>query len=347
MTRRPPLRDVAQLAGVSEPTVSRVLNGKPGVAARTRERVLRALTELGFTELPTPSSDARRRVGIVTGELTNPVFPSLITAISSRLARHDYVSMSSVDATELQDERRYAREFLDAGVDGLVFLAGGHAERTARTDLYDELTVEGVPIVLVNGGPTGLPVPHVWCDETIAADRSIEHLVSLGHRSIGCVLGASRFLSTARFMAGYEQATERLGVVDGRVGTIETSFSFEGGRAGAARLIKAGATGIVCANDLMALGAIEAVRALGLDVPDDVSVIGFDGTDMTATTDPPLSTLRQPFSDMGDLVADALLSEIAGVHRYRDHYVFAPDLVARRSSGAAPSTVPDPVAAPA
>ena len=337
MTRRPPLRDVAQLAGVSEPTVSRVLNGKPGVADRTRDRVLAALAELGFRELPTPAPGARKRVGVISGELTNPVFPELITAISARLARHDYTAMVAVDTTELHDERRYAREFLDMGVDGLVFLSGGHAERVARTELYDELTVQGVPIVLVNGGPTGLPVPHVWCDETLAAEQSIEHLVSLGHRSIGCVLGPSRFLTTTRFMAGYEQATQRLGVVDGRVGTVETSFSFEGGRAGATRLLKAGATGIVCANDLMALGAIEAARTLGLDVPGDVSAIGFDGTAMTATTDPPLSTLRQPFSDMGDLVADALLSEIAGVHRYRDHYVFAPDLVARRSTGAAPA----------
>lgn len=342
--RRPPLRDVAQLAGVSEPTVSRVLNGKTGVAERTRERVVAALSELGFTQIPTPSSDARRRVGIITGELTNPVFPELITAISARLARHDYVATIAVDATELHDERRYARDYLEMGVDGLVFVAGGHAERTARTALYDELTVQGMPIVLVNGGPTGLPVPHVWCDETIAAERSIEHLVSLGHSSIGCVLGPSRYLSTARFMAGYEQAMRRLGVADGRIGTIETTFSFEGGRAGATRLLNAGATGIVCANDLMAMGAIEAARTLGRSVPGDVSVIGFDGTDFTAMTDPPLTTLRQPFSDMGDLIADALLSEIAGVHRYRDHYVFAPDLVARRSAGAAPiavrSTVP-------
>lgn len=317
--------------------MSRVLNGKPGVAARTRERVISALSDLGFTEIPSPSADARQRVGIVSGELGNPVFPALVTAISQRLARHDYVAMHAVDTTELHDEVRYVREYLDMGVDGVVFVAGRHAEREAHTALYDELTVQGVPIVLVNGGPTGLPVPHVWCDETIAADQAIEHLVSLGHRSIGCVLGPGRYLSTVRFMAGYERSMQRLGVGDGRVGAIETTFSFEGGRAGATRLLTAGATGIVCANDLMAMGAIEATRAMGLGVPEDISVIGYDGTDFTATTNPPLTTVRQPFTDMGDLVADALLSEIAGVHRYRDHYVFAPDLVARRSSGAAPA----------
>ncbi|MEM9132649.1 MAG: LacI family DNA-binding transcriptional regulator [Actinomycetota bacterium] len=336
MAARPPLRDVAALAGVSEPTVSRVLNGRDGVAARTRDRVLAALAELGFDTDTAVDAARLHRVGIVTGELTNPVFPKLANAISERLARHDYVATIAVDTTELHNEDRYVRDYLEMGVDGFVFVAGAHAADAPQTALYDELLLQGVPFVLVNGGPTGLPVPHVWCDETIAAERSVQHLVSLGHRSIGCVLGPGRYLSTARFTAGYERAMIDIGPEEGRLGTIETRFSFEGGRAGAIRMINAGATGIVCANDLMAMGAVEAARSLGLDVPTDVSVIGFDGTDFTATTNPPLTTMRQPFDEMGDLVADALLSEIAGVHRFRDHYVFAPDLVSRRSAGAAP-----------
>lgn len=333
--RRPPLREVAALAGVSEPTVSRVMNGRDGVATSTRDRVLAALAELGFDPTPDLGPGALRRVGIITGELTNPVFPKLINAISERLARNDYVATIGVDTTELHPESRYVREYIEMGVDGFVFIAGGHAERKPLNHLYDELIVQGVPIVLVNGGPTGLPVPHVWCDETVAAERSIEHLISLGHRSIGCVLGPSRYLSTARFMKGYERAMTRLGAGGGRVGTIETTFSFEGGRAGATRLLDAGATGIVCANDLMAMGSVEAARSAGFDVPGEISVVGYDGTDFTATTSPPLTTMRQPFDEMGDLIADALLSEIAGVHRYRDHYVFAPDLVVRRSTGSA------------
>ncbi|MEM9651747.1 MAG: LacI family DNA-binding transcriptional regulator [Actinomycetota bacterium] len=335
MAARPPLRDVAALAGVSEPTVSRVLNGKDGVAAATRERVLAALTELGFDTAATIGAGRLNRVGIITGELTNPVFPKMVNAISERLARHDYVASVAVNTTELHPEDRYVQDFIEMGVDGFVFVAGAHAAADPRTELYDELIVQGVPMVLVNGGPTGLPVPHVWCDESTAAERAIEHLASLGHRSIGCVLGPNRYLSTTRFAAGYDRVIARLGLEDGRVGTIETTFSFEGGRAGAIRLINAGASAVVCANDLMAMGTIEAARSLGLDVPADISVVGFDGTDFTATTNPPLTTMRQPFDEMGDLVADALLSEIAGVGRFRDHYVFAPDLVARRSTGAA------------
>lgn len=335
MKRRPPLRQVAEMAGVSEPTVSRVINGRDGVASATRDRVLASLAELGFDSTPEPTSDHLQRVGIVTGELTNPVFPKLANGVSERLARNDYVATVAVNTTELHNEARYVRDYVATGVDGLVFIAGGHAERTPRVELYEELIDQGIPIVLVNGGPTGLAVPHVWCDETLAAERSIEHLVSLGHRAIGCVLGPNRYRSTARFEQGYSRAMDRLGQQGEPVGTIESTFSFEGGRAGAVRLIQAGATGIVCANDLMAMGAVEAARSVGLSVPAEISVIGYDGTEFTATTNPPLTTMRQPFDEMGDLVADALLSEIAGVHRFRDHYVFAPDLVVRGSTGAA------------
>ncbi len=335
-TRRPPLRDVARRAKVSEPTVSRVLNGREGVAPATRDRVLAALTEFGYTAVPKPAKTRRGAVGIVSAELTNPVFPLLVHEVVERLARHGVVATVGVAATGLASEERYVEEFGESGVDGIVFIAGRHAEQGADLTSYERLIDKGIPIVLVNGGPVPLPVPQIRCDETQAAQRAMEHLIALGHRRIGCVLGPTRYLATARFITGYERAAARA-ALDVSADTIAHSvFTYEGGRAGATRLLDQDVTAMICGNDLMALGAIGACRARGLVVPADVSIVGYDGTDFTATADPPLTTMRQPFTDMGELVADALVAQIEGSNRYLDTYVFSPELLARSTTGRAP-----------
>lgn len=319
---------------MSEPTVSRVLNGRHGVAERTRARVIQALSELGYTDVPSPGRVSRGAVGIISGELTNPVFSELTQRISERLARHDIVTSIGVASTDLLAEERYVEEFVNVGVDGLIFLTGRHAEFEGDLGIYERLVAQAMPFVLVNGSRTGLPVPHIVSDEEMAAGRAVDHLVSLGHRRIGCVLGTRRYVSAHRFEEGYDRALARHEIQRPDVAMVETAFTFEGGRAGATRLLSNGLTALICGNDLMALGAVQAARSLSLAIPGEVSVVGYDGTDFTATTEPPLTTLRQPFGDMGEMVADAMVSEINGTHRYRDTYLFVAELLARRSTGA-------------
>lgn len=338
---RPPLKDVANLAGVSEPTVSRVLNGRAGVAEATRRRVVAALEGLGYGVPEAPRRMPRNAVGIISGEITNPVFPALTHEVSARLARHGIVSTIGVAATDTGTEEQYVEEFRRVDVDGIVFIAGRHSETGGDLGTYRRFADEQMPFVLVNGADTGLDVPHVWADEAIAARRAVEHLASLGHERIGCVLGSGRYVTTSRFIDGFTAALAGADLERRADDVVGTSFTLEGGRAGAHRLLGQGITGILCANDLMALGAIQAVERSGRTVPADVSVIGYDGTDMTATTSPPLTTLRQPFADMGDIIADALVSEIDGTCRFRDRYVFEPELVVRGSTGP-PRTGSDP-----
>ncbi|MEM9563511.1 MAG: LacI family DNA-binding transcriptional regulator [Actinomycetota bacterium] len=335
-TRRPPLRDVAALAHVSEPTVSRVLNGRSGVANATRTRVLAALAELGYTDVPEPGRVRRGAVGIVSPELTNPVFPRLIHEIAEHLAHHGTVATVGVASTGLADEARYLAEFADTAVDGLVLIGGSHALQPVDLEPYTRLIGEKAPLVLVNGAPVDLPVPQIRCDEARAAERATDHLVSLGHERIGCLLGPARYHATTRFIDGFERAAGRHGLATGPDHVAESVFTREGGRAGATRLLDRGMTAVICGNDLMALGAVAAARAEGLSVPQDFSVVGYDGTDFTATSDPPLTTLRQPFAQMGALVADAVAAEIDGSDRFRDSYVFTPELLARNTTGPAP-----------
>lgn len=322
--------------------MSRVLNGRTGVAIRTRERVANALAELGFEHLPEPAEHrplrpaTRGTVGIITGELVNPVFPELAHRIMERLTGHDLLTTIGVADRHLADEQRYVEEFLNAGVDGLVFIAGRHAETGGDHTVYKELLANEIPFVLVNGADSGLPVPHIWADESIAAERAVAHLITLGHTKIGCVLGTTRFVPTNRFITGYERAMAAAGLEVPKAAIMHTSFTFEGGLASGRSLVSREFTGLICGNDLMALGAVTAARRLHRSVPGDVSIVGYDGTPTSSISDPPLTTVRQPYEAMGQMISDALISEIDQSHQFRQNLVFDPVLVVRSSTGQAP-----------
>jgi DNA-binding LacI/PurR family transcriptional regulator len=337
---RPPLKDVASLAGVSEPTVSRVLNGRLGVAPATRARVVDALHELGYHGVvPEPRPESRNTIGVVCGEFLNPIFATFTHHISADLGRRGYLTTVAVTDRELIPEERCVAELVDANVDGIVFIAGHHAEVDGTLDHYRELVDGGTPVVLVNGRATDLPVPHVRCDEEAGARKAVTHLLRLGHRRIGCLLGSQRYIPTRRFIDGYRHTLASHGVDEPDDAIVDAPFTLEGGRAGATRLLDRGFTAMICGNDLMALGAVVAA-ATTTGSPSDVSVVGYDGTEFTTHTNPPLTTLRQPFEDMARLVSDALVSEIDGTRRFRDHFVFEPQLLSRESTHPARLAVP-------
>lgn len=326
---RPPLKQVAELAGVSEPTVSRVLNGREGVSRRTRARVVEVLESLGYDRTPEPRPHRRGVIGMVCGDFLNPAFSAFVHHISTELARRNHLTSVVITDRELVPEERCVRELEHSGVDGFVFLAGRHAEIDGDLSHYERLHAAGLPVVLVNGTATDLDVPHVRCDERAGARLAVSHLIKLGHTRIGCLLGSRRYVPTVRFVEGYRETLAEHGLDEPPDAIVETTFTLEGGRAGATRLLDNGITAVLAGNDLMALGAVLASRVR--DEP-PLSVIGYDGTDMTQLTDPPLTTLRQPFEDMAQLIVDAVLAEADGVHRFRDHYVFEPQLVARAST---------------
>jgi alanine racemase len=175
---------------------------------------------------------------------------------------------------------------------------------------------------------------------------AVGHLAALGHRRIGLISGHTRYLPVQRKMAGYRAAMRSvLGASDQILDdSVELSlfFGVEGGQAAAARLLDKGVTGIVCGSDLMALGAIRAVRQRGREVPGDVSVVGYDNSTLMAFTDPPLTTVRQQVPQMAVAAVRALVDEIRGNPAPYSEYLFRPELIVRGSTGAAP-----PVSMPA
>jgi len=330
------LADIARQAGVSEATVSRVFNDKPGVSAETRQAVLTALDVLGFQRPERLRKRSAGLVGLVVPELDNPIFPAFAQVIESALAQSGFTPVLCTQTPGGVTEDEYVEMLLDRQVSGIVFVSGLNADTSADPDRYRKLISRPLPVAFINGYIEGVEAPFISCDDYAAGQMAVRHLASLGHQRIGLISGPGRFLPVQRKLAGYREAMREIfGLDEAELeDLVELSlFGVEGGDAAAARLIERGVTGIACGSDLMALGAIRAARSRGLSVPGDVSVVGYDDSPLIAFTDPPLTTLRQPVIAMGTAAVRALVDEISGDPAPHSEYVFRPELVVRGSTG--------------
>ncbi len=268
MTRAPARRlaEVATKVGVSEATVSRVLNGKAGVSEATREAVLTALDVLGY-ERPTQLRGERARlIGLVLPELQNPIFPALAEVIGGGLAQRGFTPVLCTRTAGGLSEADYVSMLLDQHASGLVFAGGNCAEADAPHDHYRLLHSRGIPVVLLNAAVEHLDFPRVSTDDANAVEQSYRHLASLGHQRIGLVVGPEDHMPSRRKVAAFTEHAERGGT---SVAPVEHAlFSLEGGQAATSRMLRHGVTGIICGSDVLALGAIRAVRRAGLSVPE-------------------------------------------------------------------------------
>ncbi|GGK80843.1 LacI family DNA-binding transcriptional regulator [Mangrovihabitans endophyticus] len=336
MTKR--LAEVAKKAGVSEATVSRVLNGRNGVSESTRASVLTALDVLGY-ERPTKLRGERGRlVGLVLPELQNPIFPALAEVVTASLAQRGFTPALCARTIGGVPERDYIEMLLDHQVSGVVFAGGSYALAEAEHDHYRQLLDRRMPVVMVNAG-VNAGFPHISTDDAVAVEQAYGHLRSLGHDRVGLVMGPAdhvpsrRKLTALAEVAGWEGAEAQWPVE-------RTNFSMESARLAASRLIQRGVTGMICASDVLALGSIRAARRLGRDVPGDVSIVGYDDSALMTCTDPPLTTVRQPIELMGQAAVDILVNQIEGAAATTDELLFEPELVVRGSTGPAPVGAP-------
>jgi DNA-binding LacI/PurR family transcriptional regulator len=331
------LADIAAQAGVSEATVSRVLNGKPGVAATTRQSVLAALDVLGYERPVRLRQRSAGLVGLITPELENPIFPALAQVIGQALTRQGYTPVLATQTPGGSTEDELTEMLVDRGVAGIIFVSGLHADTSADMQRYEQLRAQGVPFVLVDGFSPKVQAPFISPDDRAAMSLAVTHLVSLGHTRIGLALGPKRFVPVQRKIEGFVRTMQdQLGLAAAAVETelVQHSlYTLEGGQAAA---LDRDCTAVVCASDMMALGAIRAARQRGLQVPQDVSVVGFDDSPLIAFTDPPLTTVRKPVPAMGQAAVRTLLEEIGGTPAPHSEFVFMPELVVRGSTASAP-----------
>jgi DNA-binding LacI/PurR family transcriptional regulator len=320
------LGDVAENAGVSQATASRVLNGRGGVAHDTRSAVISAAQLLGYRRGQTRQG---RVIGVVLPELVNPIFATFGHRFATSLAQTGYTPVLCSQTVGGVSEDDWVEMLLEREMAGLIVVSGQHADTHASSDRYQRLIDRHIPLVLVNGHVDDLKAVFVSDDDHDAMRMAVAHLTELGHERIGLAAGPGHYVPVIRKVEGFAAA------VRDRKPLVEHSlFTIEGGRAAAGVLLNKGATAIVCASDLMALGAIQAARSRGLTIPRDLSVVGYDDSPMMAFTDPALTTVRQNVPAMCNAAVRALLEQLAGRSLLRQEYLFHPELVVRGSTGA-------------
>lgn len=328
--------DIAQHAGVSTATVSRVLNERGGVSEATRRSVLTAIDVLGYERPVVLRSRSTGLIGVLVPEMRNPIFPALAEAIEVELAHHGYNHLLCTRNPGLPGERAYIDMLTEHGVAGMIFVSGVHSDSTAETAQYQELIAAGMPLAFINGYTSDLDAIFVSTDDAAAMHLAVRHLANLGHTRIGCAVGPERYVPAARKLAGFRIAMARH--LSGETGAEHiTSFTVQGGHAAAVDLVQRGCTAVVCASDFMAIGAIQGIQSLGLAVPDDVSVIGYDGSFFFAYTHPALTSVRQDTGAIASTTIAALTDEIAGRTPPHTELLIAPELIARESTGPIPS----------
>ena len=336
------LAEIAERAGVSVSTVSRVLNNKPGVNERTRNAVLTALDVLGYDAPHRLTMRAVGLVGLVIPELENPFFPRIAHLIEKNFAGSGYSPVLCSQSLDGVGEDDYVPILLEHGVAGIIFVSGLHAIDGIDPARYQRLLDRGLPLVCVNGFVPGLAAGFVANDDATGTDLAVAHLASMGHARIGIAVGQMRYTPVLRKLAGFSAAMRRhidRALTDEALAevTSSTTFTVEGGALAATQLLDRGVTAIVCGSDVMALGAIRAVRQRGLRVPEDVSVVGADDSLLTEFTDPPLTTVRQPAIAMARAAVSSLLDQIRGEAPAPGELLLQPELVVRGSTGRAPA----------
>jgi DNA-binding LacI/PurR family transcriptional regulator len=331
------LADVAKQAGVSEATVSRVLNGKPGISDTTRAAVLTALDVIGYERPTNLRGRKARMVGLVVPELQNPIFPALADVVSGGLAQRGFNAVLCT-RTGSMSEAEYVEMLLERQVSGMIFAGGQYSEADAPHDHYTRLLQLRLPVVLINAAADHLDFPRVSTDDAVAMEQAYSHLASLGHERIGLVLGPPDHVPSRRKLAAFERIVTATRGEPPDDNLVERAmFSLEGGHAATTKLIDRGATAIICASDPLALGAIRAARRAGLSVPGGLSVVGYDDSAFMSCTDPPLTTVRQPIEAIGRAAVAILVGQIEGARASAEELFFEPEIVARGSTANAPA----------
>ncbi|WP_030681931.1 LacI family DNA-binding transcriptional regulator [Streptomyces sp. NRRL B-1347] len=339
---RPTLEEVAARAGVGRGTVSRVINGSPRVSAHTRAAVEEAVAELGYVPNTAARALAANRtdsIAVVVPEpesrfFAEPYFSDIIHGVGVALADTDLQLLLTFAGGDR--ERRRLAQYLSAHrVDG-VLLVSVHAD-DPLPDLLQQLEI---PAVISGRRRADEPLASVDSDNFAGARAAVTHLLARGRRRIATITGRLDVYGAQRRLDGYRDALAEAGYEPDEALTAPADFTEEGGRRAMADLLarRPDLDAVFAASDVMAAGARQVLRRAGRRIPDDVALVGFDDSAIARHMDPPLTSVRQPIVEMGRVMTDVLLAEIAdprpaAARRLaRQQIVLPTDLVHRASS---------------
>lgn len=330
--RQPSIKDIARLARVSHPTVSRALQNSPLVNVKTAERIRKIARESGYRASAVARGLVTRRtrtIGLVVTSIADPFTGEVVSGIEQAANDHGYCVFLADSNADPAREAKIVQSFAEQRVDGIIVTSS----RVGA--LYLPLLSEMmVPIVLVNDQYPGAFVHSVMICNQEGARAVTGHLTGLGHKRIAYIGDQFGYQSDAERLAGYQEALEAAGI------PFRPELAIHGNSTPASALcamdqllaLSHPPTAVFCYNDITALGALRSIRMHGLRVPQDISIAGFDDLFIASYTDPPLTTVRQPMRRMGQLAMEnliGLMSERESVVRVR----VKPELIVRESTG--------------
>ena len=333
------IQDVARAAGVSAMTVSRVVNGEKNVRDSTREAVLGAVKKLNYS----PNTAAR---SLAAGEATqigllysNPsaayLSQFLVGALDGARRTGSHLLIEACEGTSPQEQAEATRRFAQTDVDGVIL----PPPLSESDPVKMELEAAGIPIVCVEGGLAGDGCLNVRIDDYGAAAAMTRHLLDLGHRRIGFIKGFPGHIATVERFRGFTAALAEFGLDPSQAPVEQGQFTYRSGLTAAERMLSRSEppTAIFASNDDMAAATVNVAHRWGLEVPDDLSVVGFDDTAPATTVWPELTTVRQPIAAMADAALQLLLSDIRarriGGPSPEGDQVLDHELILRQSSG--------------
>jgi LacI family transcriptional regulator len=336
----PTLEEVARLTGVSRSTVSRVINNHPNVRPETRERVQQAIRQSGYRPHPVARSlvtKCTQIIGMVIPEavttlFTDPFFPLLLRGATETCNAHRYQLLLSLFSDPAGREEMYQRVLRHGYLDGVLV-----ASTSLDDPLIPNLLRDQIPFVSV-GRHTDKHVHYIDVDNVGGARMAVEHLIRLGHRRIATITGRLDMIAGQDRLEGYRQALQARGIPVEEDLIVEGDFSKSSGVMGIQRLLPASPDAVFVASDMMAIGALKALRQAGCQVPHDVALIGFDDIPAASVIEPALTTVRQPIERMGSMAVDLLLSvlENSSEEEAPAHRIILPtELVVRASCDSA------------
>jgi LacI family transcriptional regulator len=306
----PSILEVAKLAGVSPATVSRVLHNYPHIRDEVRAKVLEAIDKLGYE----PNRVAQRLratdshlIGMIVTDITNPFFNTIMASIENVFFNKGFSLMMSNTASDPEKERAYLSMMDNEGVAGLVI-----ATTSENVDEVTALADKGLPIVIIDRRMSNGKVDMVLSDNIAGACSAVEHLIKLGHTRIGHIGGPLRLTSGRERYQGYQQAMREAGlpIDDGwvRFGDHKHQSGYEQ----TLELLNSNPTltALFIENNMMTLGALNAIHDGGRRIPDDIAIVGFDDMPWAMSLNPPLTTVAQATYDIGTRVATRLLERI-------------------------------------
>ena len=329
--------DVAERAGVGIATVSRVLNDSPRVREATRQRVLAAIEELNYypgAAARTLLSGRTRTIGFILCQSPNRIFadaflPEVLRGVGDAVQESGFrVLVHSVE--DVSAPQAYIRLVREKHTDGII-LSGPRSD----DQQLPRLKAEGFPVVLLGQLP-GSDIPFVDVDNVGAARRAVNHLLGLGHRRVGMITNAPLVYTAARDrLAGYRQMLEEAGIPLNEEFVCYGDFREESGRVAMSQLLDLPEppTAVFVASDMVAFGALVAIKQRGLTIPDDVALVGFDDVQLAHYVDPPLTTVQLPAYDLGYCAATLLTQLIDDEPVEKQEILLQTELVVRQSCG--------------